>query len=423
MDGTNSRNITTYDKMEHPRGSGYSNNTNTTERTVVKMVKEWVFRNPKVSVKRSYINQKTKITHTSSIQFMKLIIEQEQLTPLVDDNTFQVEIDRPDFQVSTENYGHAINQYSTMSAYNSWRRIARQNPYREGYRADDPKSKSIMMEHVKNAVTPSKSLATNTEKIISTYHVTDRAVTSEEYDSDDSAVKCAPSVGSEISDEDETDDELVQLIHGQAVRREALEQEPQNEDEDVDVDDEDEDRSLSIAPYLLHGLTVPQNHDYSGLLAEAEKENENITHLNETLVTEGWLQMLTEIRNNTSMCKTFVQNYQGRMDLTIKQVLTWINNNHGKFDRFIDVKGQIEKTKKELQAILMAKHEMSPMTRLCKEQENRNNIKTRTLAYLGPAWNTVLNKKATPSQVRATRKECIQYITTRMDKVRFHDLK
>ena len=271
--------------------------------------------------------------------------------------------------------------------------------------------KPIPMSSVKRAKVPEESLALDLRTVITPYHIDDREVTSDESDSDDSAVRLALSEAS--FETDESDHELQAEIHGDAVRQQPLEQPLVDPQERPDSDEED-DHSLRIAPFLLHGLTVPQNHDYSGALAEAEADNERVTNDNVALITEGWLQMIKEIGNNTTMCKTFITNYTGRTDLTIKQVLTWIENNHDKFKRFQDVDKKLTQLQKELTSLLNVPKSPTPMEAKIQNQEKFLKNKVRLHIQLGKVWNPTIQKKTTPALKRATRMEFSNYLTSKI---------
>ena len=68
-----------------------------------------------------------------SIRFMKIIEQGSILHDVADDDQTYLLYNQPDYRVSDENYGHAINEYNTVSAYASWEAAAQQNHFKRAY--------------------------------------------------------------------------------------------------------------------------------------------------------------------------------------------------------------------------------------------------------------------------------------------------
>ena len=248
---------------------------------------------------------------------------------------------------------------------------------------------------VKEATIPAASLATTIRLKINDDTIDEPSVTSEESDSDDSAVRLALSEAS-VSDDDESDHELEALIDGNSVN--TLD----------NIHDKEEDRiqetakPISTKPFLTNGLTVPNIHDYALGLAEIEIEHAHVNDTNKNIIKDGWRQIFTEIRHNNKMCQSFVANYQGRMTLTMTQVMSWIEANHHKFHKYPEIHCMMIELRDEFN----------------NEQKTQDNvlINNSNVPKLGQEWR-VIPSKTTPANIRATRSEYTNFVVKKLNRL------
>ena len=254
----------------------------------------------------------------------------------------------------------------------------------------------ILTKEVKAAKAPSANLATIINLKINSDSLQEQTVTTEESDSEDSAVRVALSEASDSASE-ASDSEIEAIINGNSVSN--TENSQQNKTDDLI---ENVAQKITIEPFLTNGLTVPSIHDYATDLAEAEVDSQQITPSNGQIIQHGWKQMITEIRNNTNMCRNFVNNYQGRIDLTTTQVASWITKNHHKFHKHGDIHEMMISLKNEFE----------------KSKSPQDNIlsKKQKIPHLGQEWR-VIPKKATPSSIRITRNEYTSFLVNKLNRL------
>ena len=266
------------------------------------------------------------------------------------------------------------------------------------------------MADVTKAKVPKSNLATNTKTIIATPNeLADRLVTSEESDSDDSAVRVAPSLHSDSEEDTSSDEEIQAVIHGQSVNNSIN----QSVDDRIDQLVQQKAKETSIKSFLCLDLTVPALHDYSAALAECELENQAITTRNEEVVVQGWTQMLKEIKNNLKMCQMFWVNYRGRLELTAQQILTWTSAKKSNFRKFPVMQTALSELESELRNLQI--HAKS-------DNKSERKEKMRGRPILGQVWKPI-PKPGSLKGLRATRDEWANYLVNRLTRLMSEDPK
>ena len=72
-----------------------------------------------------------------SVRFLQLADPRtDQLIEIATDETNFLQFHEPGYSVNTDDYGQAIKKYITISAYDSWKNAAHQNPFRAKYSND-----------------------------------------------------------------------------------------------------------------------------------------------------------------------------------------------------------------------------------------------------------------------------------------------
>lgn len=68
-----------------------------------------------------------------SIRFIHLVDKQDKIIEIADDETTFLHFNQEENEANFENYGNAIKKYATVSAYQTWEKVAVQNPYKPHY--------------------------------------------------------------------------------------------------------------------------------------------------------------------------------------------------------------------------------------------------------------------------------------------------
>ena len=331
-----------------------------------------------------------------AIQYMHLVDQHEKLINITDDETNFLHFSGEDYQENAEKYGFAVRKYCTISAFSGYEKLAVQNPFKKGYPSNDSRLQAVLLSEITQAKVPKSNLAVQLQDRIQCIELEDRAVTSEESDSEDSAIRVA--LSEQSADSSEVSDEEIQAeIHGESVNN--------SDNEDILT----EAQKFTIAPFINQGLTIPEAHDYARALAATEAEILTTTDENRELRQEGWVQMFKEIQHNLEMGKSFYLTYQGRMELTKTQVLLWIQQNKSKFKKFPDIWATLQNFEHEMGKSLQKKKEN-------KEKFLKQN-KMRALKILGQVWNPIPKPSKTSGSVKATRDEWEHYLISRLTKL------